>query len=146
MHKHSSFSLLLGKLLSYTWEYSGSEEVSSFRNNFTALRYFSIDSSLVLSKPKRENSEIRCSKEPWDPMIRCEITLVGRCHLLTRLLELVFCSTYQSPDCMREPHGYTTWHIWTDGLTTLPEPTTDIHVSKVFRIPGLSLWTGQLRP
>lgn len=37
----------------HTWEYSGSlEELSSFLNNFTALRYASVTSSLALSKPK----------------------------------------------------------------------------------------------
>lgn len=36
----------------HTWEYSGSlEELSSFLNNFTALRYASMTSSLALSKP-----------------------------------------------------------------------------------------------
>ena len=40
-------------LSAHTWEYSGSPEFFwSFRNNFTALRYVSIDSSLALSKPK----------------------------------------------------------------------------------------------
>lgn len=49
----------------HTWEYSGSlEELSSFLNNFTALRYASMTSSLALSKPqegyfKHEKSHIK---------------------------------------------------------------------------------------
>lgn len=39
----------------HTWEYSGSLEELSFLNNFTALRYASVTSSLALSKPKEVN-------------------------------------------------------------------------------------------
>lgn len=40
----------------HTWEYSGSpEELSLLLNNFTALRYASVTSSLALSKPKEGN-------------------------------------------------------------------------------------------
>lgn len=42
--------------LKHTWEYSGSlEELSLLLNNFTALRYASVTSSLALSKPKEGN-------------------------------------------------------------------------------------------